>query len=424
MSLTARVLLALAAGLAIGTGVSASRDPFLVALASSIEPLGTLWMSAILMTVIPLVVSSLIVGILATADAHLIGRLGWRALVFFLVLLFLSGGLTGLVAPSLFAWLPIDPATSAGLRESVAEAAVERVDPPTVGQWLGALVPRNPVEAAADGAMLPLIIFTIAFALAATRIAPELRQSLLGFFRAVTETMLVLVRWIIALAPVGVFALALPLAARAGLAAAGALGYYVLVISGVCALFTIALYPVAALGGRVPLGRFARAIAPAQAVAFGSRSSLASLPAMLESAEDRLGLASAPSRFVLPFAVSTFKFASPLNSLLGIFFIARLYGIELHPAILLSIVPLAVLMSFSVPGVPGGAFSAVPVFLAAGLPIEAIGILMAVDTLPDSFRTTANVTADMTVAAVLGRAEVGGRVFSPVLPTRVPETVP
>lgn len=403
MPLTTRILLALAAGLALGIAIAASGDASLLALPSFVEPVGTLWMSAILMTVIPLVVSSLIVGIIATTDAQIIGRLSWRALALFLLLLTASGGLTALFAPSVFAWLPIDPGTSAALRETLAGAAIEQVEPPTVGQWVRGLVPRNPIEAAAEGAMLPLIVFTIAFAMAATRIAPELRESLLRFFQAVSESMLVLVRWIIALSPIGVFALALPLAARAGTAAAGALGYYVLVITGICVLFTLALYPLAAVGGRVTLRRFARSVAPAQAVAFGSRSSLASLPAMLESAEARLGLTPAASRFVLPFAVSTFKFASPLYNVIGVVFVARLYGLEMQPGLLLSVVPLSVLMSFSVPGVPGGAFSSVPVFLAAGVPVEAVGILMAVDTLPDSFRTTLNVTADMTVATILGR---------------------
>lgn len=406
MTLTGRSFLALLLALAIGIGVSALGSPALLALAAGAEPLGRLWMNALLMTVIPLVVASLVTGIAATSDTGLIGRIGGRAVALFLLFLAAAGVVTALLAPVLLAWLEIDPATSAALRSSVAEAASEGPrQAPGAAELITGLVPKNPVQAAAEGALLPLIVFTVAFAAAASRIPPELRMALVRFFEAVREAMLVLIGWILRLAPLGVFALVLPLAARMGAGVAGALGYFVLVASLVPLLFTLALYPLASLFGGVPLRRFAQAAAPAQAVAFSSRSSLASLPALMEGARDRLGLSPAVSGFFLPLAVSTFKFAAPMAHLVAVAFVARLYAIEIHSAQLPAILFTSVLLSFSVPGIAGGsmAFATAAVFLAAGLPVEAAALLLAVDVIPDIFRTVANVTADLAGAAILSR---------------------
>jgi proton glutamate symport protein len=364
--------------------------------------------NAIRMTVIPLVVSLLIVGIASMADVVAIGRTGGRALLLFVALLGASAVFAVLAAPPLFARLPIDAATTASLGESAAAAAPATADAvktmPSFSQWLVDLVPANPIRAAADGAMLPLVIFSVLFALASTRTTPERRQMLVRFFQAVSETMLVLVRWIISLAPVGVFALAITLAARVGASVAGALGYYVLVV---CAMFVVqlmALYPVVALAGQVPLRRFAQATFTAQAVAFGSRSSLASLPALIEGANEGLELHPGISGFVLPLAVSTFKIGVPISWVVGALFIARLHGVTLGHSQIALVAAGAIVLSFSTPGIPSGSLVLMaPVLASVGLPVEGIGILIALDVFPDSFKTTLNVTADMAAAAILSR---------------------
>ena len=202
----------------------------------------------------------------------------------------------------------------------------------------------------------------------------------------------------------GVFALAFPLAARLGAAAAGALGYFVALSAAMCLVLLLAVYPLAVVAGRVPLRRFARAAAPAQAVAFGSRSSLASLPALIDGAERRLGLPPAVTGFCLPLAVSTFKLGAPVVMLVGLLVMGRLYGVPIDAADLAQATAAAALLSFSAPGVPGGALLvAAPIFATAGVPLEALGLLLAVDTIPDMFRAPANVTADLAVAAILAR---------------------
>jgi Na+/H+-dicarboxylate symporter len=410
MSLTKRVLVSLGAALVLGIGVSTSGDERLLSAVSFVQPIGVLWVNAIRMTVVPLVFSLLVVGVASASDAAAVGRIGARTFALFLGLLACSAILAALLGPPIFALLQIDPAMAASLRASATasgEAAAQSAKQlPTFAQWLTDLVPINPIKTAADGTMLPLVIFSVLFSAAATRTTPETRDTIVQFFKAVSEVMLMLVRWIIEVAPIGVFVLALGLASRLGATAAGAVGFYVLAICSILLLELILLYPVAVIGGRMPLRRFARAASPAQVVAFSSRSSLASLPALLDSATRGLGLPPAVSGFVLPLAVSTFKLSTPPTQVVSALFIARLYGIELAPQQILMVATIAIALSFSAPGIPsGGLVILAPVFASIGLPVEGIGILIALDVFPDAARSVLNVTADLTVATVLTRGE-------------------
>ena len=407
MSLTTRVLLALVAGLSLGIGVSISDSPALAMFAGWIEPLGTLFINAIRMAIIPLVVSSLIVGVSSAPDARTIGRLGGRALLFMLVSLAIACTLGVLAAGPAFSLLSIDPAASAALRASASAGAGETArSMPTFGQWLVDLVPSNPIKAAADGAMLPLIIFSLAFGIALTHVEAERRSAVVRVLEGILDTSLTLVHWVLQLAPIGVFALAVPLASRLGLSAAGALATYIAVVSVLSSVLIALLYPVAVFGGRVKLGTFARAILPAQAMAFSGRSSLAALPAMITATRDTLKLPPQIAGFLVPLLTATFRIGAGVGQTVPIVFISHLYGIPLGPMQLATIAFTAIVVSFSVPGIPGGTIIAmVPVLMAAGLPIEGAGIMLGVDTIPDMFRTTANVTGDMTAAVVLGSRE-------------------
>lgn len=411
MSLTTKVLVALALGMALGVIISLAGSPALSGLVAVIEPVGTLWINAIRMTVVPLVVGSIIVGVTAAPDSRTIGRVGSRALVLFLALLVVAGIFAALLAPPMMRLIPLDPAAVAALRASGAQAtsaAAESVQKiPAFTDWLIALVPVNPVKAAADGAMLPLIVFSLCFGLALARLTGEVRAQMVRFFRGVADAALVLVGWVLAAAPIGVFALAVPLAARLGVSAAGALlGYVVVTVAIVVAFAILVLYPLAAVAGRRSLAAFSRAIFPAQAVAFSARSSLASLPAMMESSQTRLVLPDPITNFFLPLAASTFRVGGALGVTTGVIFIAHLYGVPLGAAQLATVVVTVILTTFSVPGIPGGSIVVmVPVLLAAGVPVEGMGILLGVDTIPDMFRTTANVTGDMVAATVLARGE-------------------
>ena len=403
MKESTRVLIALGVAVAGGTAISLSGSAPLLNAVDVIAPIGSLWVNAIRMTVIPLVVSLLITGVASATDVKSIGRLGGRTLMVFILLLAGVAAVVVPLAPSLFALLPAGgakPALPAGAAEAAGQIASSGTTQ-TFGAWLTSLIPSNPIAAAANGQMVSLIIFTILLALAIARSSPAARTALVGFFQALGDAMLILVRWVVLAAPIGIFALVLPLAARAGASLAGAIGFYIVAYMAVCLVVTLLLYPVVRVFAGIPIAKFARAALPSQLIAFSSSSSVASLPALVESAERGLGLPNSVAGFVLPLSVSAFKLAAPVSWTVGALFIGWFYGVPLHAQQLATVAFAAVFLAFAAPGVPRGAFIMLtPLFLAIGLPAEGIGILIAVDAIPDTFATVLNVTGDL-VAAVL-----------------------
>jgi Na+/H+-dicarboxylate symporter len=407
-----RVLASLGAALALGLAVAASGSPALLGAADFIAPVGALWVNAIRMTVMPLVVSLLITGVASATDVKAIGRLGGKTLLVFLAMLTSLAVLAIPLTKAVFGLLGERGPSAPPLPAGAAEAAQLLASDPkqTFAAWLVSLVPTNPFAAAAGGAMLPVILFTLLFALAAARAAPSTRETIVGFFRAVSEVMLTLVRWVILAAPVGIFALMLPLTAHAGAGIAGAIGFYILAYSLLSIVGILMAYPMVALFGGVTVRRFARAALEPQLIAFTSSSSVASLPALVESAEQKLRLSKRISGFVLPLAVTTFHFAGPVTWTVGAVFIGWFYGIPLG-AREISIVALAsIFLTSAAPGVPRGGFIMLaPLFSEIGLPIEGIGILIALDAIPDTFATALNVTGDLAAAALVARFEQTGK---------------
>ena len=409
MKESTRVLVALGAAIVGGAIIGASGSAPLLHAVDFLAPLGSLWVNAIRMTVIPLVVSLLITGVASAADIRAIGRTGGRTLLVFLLLLIGMSAIVIPLAALVFSLLPQIITTRPALPAGAVEAASLIATPgqtQTFATWLTSLIPSNPIAAAANGAMLPLILFTLLFGLAIASSAPPARAALLGFFRALGDAMLILVHWVILLAPIGVFALMLPLAAHAGAGLVGAIGFYIVAYSGMSVLGILLLYPVVALFGHVPVRRFARAALEPQLVAISSSSSIASLPALFVSAERDLQLPSRVTGFVLPLAVSTFKVAGPVAWSVGALFVGWFYGVPLHARELATIGFAAVFLAFGVPGVPRGAFIMLaPLFIAIGLPVEGIGILIAVDAIPDTFSTALNVTGYLASTAIVARGE-------------------
>jgi proton glutamate symport protein len=409
MNESTRVLLAIAAAIVIGVSIAAFGDARTIGAVDAIAPIGTLWVNAIRMTVIPLVFSLLITSVASVADIRLIGRLGRRTLLVFVLLIAGAAAVVMPLARALFALLPHLPLQGAQqLPASAVEAANEIAaaggQAQTFSSWLTSLLPQNPIAAAASGAMMPLVLFTILLAIAIARCPEASRETLTKFFRAFGDAMLVLIRWVILAAPIGVFALVLPLAAHAGATLAGAIGFYIAAYSVACIAVTLLLYPVVAIFGRIPMRRFARAALEPQLIAFSSSSSIATLPALVESAEKTLALPEEVTGFVLPLAVSTFKIAAPVSWTVGALFVGWFYGVPLHLGGLATIAFAAVFLAFGVPGIPRGAFIMLtPLFLTLGLPAEGIGILIAVDAIPDLFATMLNTTGDLAAAALVVR---------------------
>jgi len=346
------------------------------------------------------------VSIAGQDDSRALGRAGWRAAALFVGLLTATAALAAAVMPALFSHVPIDAATSASLR-AAAPGLADAGAPPSAAQSVLSLVPSNAIRAAADGSIVPVLVFTVAFALAAGHLPRNLRDPLVMLFRSIDAAITVLLHWIVAMVPYGVFALGLGLAVRAGGAIVAALAYYIVVSATALVLFTALLYLLVWLVARVPPGRFARASAPAQVVAFGTHSSMASLPAMLDGTEARLGLSGMATGFILPLSLAVFKYSGPIWFVTVTYFVGRLYDVAIDPSRAVAIVVASVITSFAIGGVPSGAAVVIaPVLTAAGLPLQAMGVLLAVDPIPNAFRTVANVTGMMAVTVL---ADAGAR---------------
>jgi proton glutamate symport protein len=356
------------------------------------------------MTIVPLVVSLLVTGIAASAAAARASKLATRALILFVCLLWTSALAAALLTPLLLGLFPLPAESAAALRGALTTAGAVG-EAPSFADFLSSIVPSNVVAAAAEDAILPLILFTLVFAFALVQLPEEPRERLIGFFQAVADTMLVVIGWILWIAPIGVFALAYVVGARAGGGAFGALLHYVLIVSAVGVVIWLAAWPLALIGGRVPIGRFTRAIAPSQGIAFSTQSSLATLPAMLRAAE-RIGVPVAASGVALPMAVAVFRATGPAMNLAVAIYIAYWFGYELTWAQLAIGVAAAATTTMGAVGIPGQASfvtSIAPICIAMGLPIEPLALLIAVEVLPDIIRTLGNVSMDVAAGATASR---------------------
>ena len=396
---TLRVAVALVAGFVGGMALRSTAVP------GYVEPLGTLWINAIRMPILPLIVTMLIAAIAGSRDTRQIGTLGVRTLTIMVALLSLFAVIMVPLAKAALGGLSFDPASTAALREAA------RFDPALLQQvslreWLLSLVPSNPIRAAADGALLPLVIFSLAYGMALSRVRDEIRETHVRFFQGVADAMITIIRWVVIVAPVGVFALAMSVGARLGVAAAGAIVVYI-VACVVCLSIAIGLlYVITARAGGVPLRVLAPALLPAQTIAFTSRSSLAALPVLLTDARTRLGLSATVAGFVLPLCASIFKLNSPITWPLGAVLVAQLYGVDFSGTNLVIFGVGCILLSLTVPGIPsGGFFVQAPLYLAVGLPPEGLGILIAVDFIPDLFKTLLNLTSYASTALLVSRRE-------------------
>lgn len=403
MSLTLRILIALLAGLVVGALLPADIGTPLLPISDAI---GNLWLQALQMTIIPLIAGLLFTGIAQAAGTAGGGQVAGKALLAFLGLLVFSAGWAMLFVPLLLdGWPAPAEAAAAIIRSSTGQAAAVGEINVDLGKWLLSLVPANIFDVLAKGDMLPVVTFIAVFALAATRLDDARRGLLVSVFDAIKDAMLVLVGWIFLVAPVGVFALAISVGIKAGLGAFGLLGHYIAVLVAVQVGLIILIYPVTMILGRVSPLAFARAVLPAQAVAVSTQSSIASLPAIFDGAE-RLGLPEATSRVVLPLAVSIFRITSPCANIAVVLYVGHLYGMDHSALAFVGALLAALVAAVSTGGLPGSITflaACVPIANAMGVPIAVLPLLLAVELVPDVFRTLGNVTADLGVTAILSR---------------------
>jgi Na+/H+-dicarboxylate symporter len=399
------VLAGLIGGILVGAWVRA-QAPQLTDAAGVVEAFGGLWLNALRMTVVPLVAALLVTGIASVSDAARTGGLVARAVLLFSVLLVFSA-IYGIAATKglLNLW-PIEREAARAFIGDVGADAVQIAEPPSFVAWLQGLAPSNPVSAAANDQILQLVVFAVFFGFAATRLPAEAREHLAGFFRAVAQAMIIIVHWVLLAGPVGVFALALGVGLRAGFGAAQTLAHYVAIVTAVTAGVTVIAWLIGIVWGRQPLARFTGAMAPVWAIAASTQSSIASLPAMLEAALRSLRIPAHIADVTLPLAVAVFRFTSPTANLAVCFFVAHLHGYEPSLLQMAGAVVVAYGVSIGSVGLPGQISfiaSIAPICMALGVPFELLGILLAVEVIPDIFRTLGNVTGDVATTSILAR---------------------
>nr|WP_294847896.1 cation:dicarboxylase symporter family transporter [uncultured Sphingomonas sp.] len=400
------VLLALIAGLLLGALSGGLGDGWREPLVRIANSVGGLWLDALKMTVVPLIIALLVTGITSGADAARAGGIAGRSFIWFVGILTGSAIVGGLLTPALIAAFPLPDSAAEALRAGLATidrgSAVASI--PKLEDFLGSLIPTNPIGAAATDKILPLVVFTALFAFALTRIDAESRAIISRFFKAVEKAMLVMIGWVLALAPYGVFALGFAVGAGAGGSAFAALAHYILILLIVGGTVTLLGYLVAAYAGW-SVSDFFRAMIQPQAVALSTQSSLACLPAMLTSAK-ALGVPERNADVTLPLAVALFRATGPAMNIAVAIYVAYWTGTPLPPTALIAGIAVASVASYwavSLPGALSFITSIAPIALVMGVPIEPLAILIAVEVVPDMMRTIGNVVHDVAVTGAVAK---------------------
>ena len=414
MPLYKKILIGLAAGVVVGFGANALRLDGLARGLAALEPVGTAFIRLITMIVVPLVVASLLLGTASLGDIRKLGRIGGKTIAYYLCTTAIAVTIGLLVSNLIRPGSRIDPATRDELArafESQARGAVElAAEKPGVVQVLLEMIPRNPFTAAAEGDLLPLIVFTVIFGAALGLVAEDRKRAVLTFFEGVNDAVMIIIDGVMKLAPYAVFALLAAVIARFGLDLLRSLLLYALTVALGLALHAMGTYAfvLRTLVRMNPLAFFRR-ILEAPLVAFSTSSSSATLPVTMETAEENLGISREVSSFVLPLGATINMDGTALYQAVAVMFIAQIYGVPLGPAEQLTIVLTATLASIGAAGVPSaGIVTLILVLQSVGLAahVEAgIALVLGVDRILDMLRTSMNVTGDLTAAAFIARTE-------------------
>ncbi|HEX2166044.1 MAG TPA: dicarboxylate/amino acid:cation symporter [Longimicrobiales bacterium] len=420
MQLYTKILIGLIAGVVIGAIANWAGIIWLQDLLQLISPIGTVFIRLIMMIVIPLVVASLILGTASVGDLRKLGRLGGKTVVIYLattaVAVTIGLLLSNLVRPG----ARIDPTTRDTISAAWADDAAGRMtlaaEKPSVTETLVNMIPSNPFASASNGDLLPLIIFSIIFGAALTLIARDRRDMVLTFFNGVNDTVMVMIDWIMKLAPYAVFVLVGSVVSRFGLDLLQSLLIYALVVAGGLLLHVLITYGslVKFVVGMSPV-TFAKRIMEVPLVGFSTSSSSATLPVTMETAQEKLGVSRETSSFVLPLGATINMDGTALYQAVAVMFIAQIYGVPMGVGEQLTIVLTATLASIGAAGVPSaGIITLILVLQSVGLGGQTqagIALILGVDRILDMLRTAVNVTGDLTVAAVVARTE--GEVLEP-----------
>ncbi len=414
MQLYTKILLGLILGGVVGFVANILELTWLQSILIGMEPIGTAFIRLITMVVIPLVVASLMVGTASLGDLAKLGRIGGKTIAFYLcttaVAVTIGLAISNVVKPGSRINETTRDALAAQFEGEAADRMILAEQAPTVVETLLNIIPRNPVQAAANLELLPLIFFTIIFGAAISIVAPKRRDAVITFFEGVNDASMVVIDWIMKLAPYAVFALIAAVVARFGTDLLQSLLIYSLtVVVGLMIHLALTYGFAATVLARLNFVTFLRRIAKAPLVAFSTSSSNATLPVTMETAEQEVGVSKPVSSFVLPLGATINMDGTALYQAVAVMFIAQIYGIEIGITEQLIVVLTATLASIGAAGVPSaGIITLIIVLNAVGLGqhVQAgIALILGVDRILDMIRTSVNVTGDLTAAAVVARSE-------------------
>ncbi|HIA08681.1 MAG TPA: dicarboxylate/amino acid:cation symporter [Chromatiaceae bacterium] len=406
-----QILIALGLAVVVGLAVGADGTLFSISFVSVFDFVGTLFLNALKMLIVPLIVSSIICGMASIGSEQGIGRLGSRTVIYYmvtsLIAIMIGLAMVNLTLPGI---VDGEPARDLiGLSDAVGEITekVEGRGASDVIEVFLRMVPTNIVAAAANGQMLGLIFFSLLFGFFMARLKSNSGDVIRGFWQGVLDVMMLITDWVMKFAPIGVFALVAKIVATTGLDAFRPLAVFFLTVVAALAVHFFVVMPLLLrlVGGVNPLRHY-RAMLPAILTAFSTSSSSATLPITMDCVENNAGVSNRTTSFVLPLGATINMDGTALYECVAAMFIAQAYGLELTFTTQFTVVLIALLTSIGVAGIPAASLVAISIILAAiGLPAEAIGLILAVDRVLDMCRTSVNVFSDSCGAVIIGRLE-------------------
>jgi len=405
-----QILIAMALAVAAGLIVGPDGSLLGVSIYAAFDFVGQLFLNALKMLIVPLIVSSIIVGVAGVGDSENLGRLGGKTIGYYAMTSFFAI-IVGLLVVNI-----IQPGVVEGTAEEVfglnadASALEEQFADKGAGDIVGVflrMIPTNVVAAASAGQMLGLIFFSILYGFFMTRIPNQFAEAQYDFWNGMFQIMMKITDLIMKFAPLGVFALVAKTVSSTGLEAFVPLAkFFFTVVLALGIHFAVTLPLLLRVLGRVSPLRHYRAVSPALLTAFSTASSSATLPITMDCVEKNAGVSNKTTSFVLPLGATVNMDGTALYECVAVMFIAQAYGIEMGLATQFTVVLLALLTSIGVAGIPAASLVAIAIILAAvGLPLEGIGLILAVDRILDMMRTAVNVTSDSAGAVIIAKSE-------------------
>ena len=395
MNLSIKIFIALVLSIVVGLIAGESSLPFIN---WWIAPIGTMFINLIKMMIVPVVFFSLVVGMTSLGDTKKLGRIGAKTVVLYLVTtavaILIGFGIAGIVSPG----------TGLSL---TSDAAVKVKEAPSLMQVLVAMIPANPIDAMAKAQILPVIVFSLFVGIGIVHVGGERAQLLMKFFDAAAEVSYKIIGIVMQFAPIGVFALLLPVVAKNGPAVLLPLMSVIGCVAIGCVIHAVVVYSSLARiwGGHTPL-EFFRGMSEAMMIAFTTCSSAAALPVNMKNCQEKLGVSREVSSFVLPLGATINMDGTALYMGVCSLFIANVFGIDLTMGQMLMIILTGTLASIGTAGVPGaGLIMLAMVLQTAGLPLEGLALVAGIDRVLDMFRTCLNITGDGAVTIVMDQEE-------------------